>query len=105
MIKDRLDLLDCSGVDSHEEAVFAGDSVALGDLRDSRGRFRDLGDLPRCRLDAGEGGDRIAQRCGVDQEPVSGDDADLFQSLDAFDTMSAEVPHADRRVARGCAYP
>jgi hypothetical protein len=71
-------------VDLDQEAVFAGDPVALGNLGQLRGQFSDAGQLPGGRADPRERRHRQSQGRGADLHPVSGDDVGAFHALDSL---------------------
>src|SRR5919109_5151666 len=59
-VDELLEVLDVAHGRLHEEAVFAGDAVALDDLGRVAGELGDLVDLARRRADADHGGERVA---------------------------------------------
>jgi len=104
-VEGLLELFDGGGVELEQEAVFTGDAVALGDLRQRLGKFGDVGELSGGGADAGERGDGQSERGGVDLELVAGDDPGSFQALDPFGDRrcahadpSGQRGHADARV-------
>src|SRR4051812_24854307 len=83
-VDELLEVPDVAHVRLEEEAVLAGDAVALDDLR--RG-LRDLGDLrelARRRPDADDRGQRVAEGARVDLGAVAGDDAVGLEALHAL---------------------
>jgi hypothetical protein len=91
-------------VDLDEEAVLAGDPVALADLIHPTGQLGDPGQLARGGPDPDERGDRQAERGRVDLQAVAGDDAGPLQALDPLGNRRGGHPdspgeggHADPR--------
>ena len=67
-VEQRLEVGDGRGVHLHQEAVLAGDPVALADLGRAGGQVGDPWQLTGARADPHPGGDREADRRGVDVE-------------------------------------
>ena len=68
-------------VQLQEEAVLAGDAVALDDLRDLARDVPDPLELPARRGHPHDGGDRIADRARIDARVVARDHAEPLQTL------------------------
>jgi inner membrane transporter RhtA len=68
-----------SDVELHEEAVLAGDPVALDDLGRRARELGDLRQLARRRADAEDRGERVAERPRVDRGVVARDHAVVAQ--------------------------
>lgn len=83
-VEDLLEPVYLGDVNLHQEAVFAGDAVALDDLGSSLGEFDDAPKLAGSRTNANERGHRVAERPWIYVEPVSGDDPGLLQPLHAL---------------------
>src|SRR5262245_18504071 len=79
---------------ARDEAVVAGDAVALDDLRQLPQQLGDCRDLARRRADADTGRQGIAERRRIDLDREALDDAGLRQPLQPFG-------HARRRHAEG----
>jgi hypothetical protein len=91
-------------VDLDEEAVLAGDPVALADLVNPAGQLGDPGQLARRGPDPDERGDRQAERGRIDLQAVAGDHAGPFQALNSLGNRRGGHPdqpgqgrHADSR--------
>src|SRR5919198_335881 len=83
-VDDLLEVLDVAHRRLHEEAVLAGDAMALDDLGRLARELGDLGDLARRRADADHHGERIAERPRVDPGVVADDRAVALEPLDAL---------------------
>jgi hypothetical protein len=66
-------LLDRAQVHLEEEAVLAGDAMALGHLGDLGGELGDPLQLPGRRLDAHDRGQLVPERAGIDLGAVAGE--------------------------------
>jgi len=77
---------------SCDKAVFAGNAIALHDLRQSSQDLSDHLELSRNRPDAQPSRNRQAQSLRVDRQGIAFDHADFLQALDPFG-------HARRRQA------
>jgi hypothetical protein len=71
---------DGGDVNLQQEAVLAGDAVALADLREAGGQLGDLGKLPRPGPDPHPGGHRQPDGGGIDLQAVAADDPRLLQA-------------------------
>ena len=81
-VQHRLQRVDRRHVHLEQEAVLAGDPVALADLRGTGGQLGDPGQLARAGPDPDPGGQRQAERGRVDVEAVAADHAGLLQPGD-----------------------
>src|SRR3954451_20422973 len=79
-----LEMLDVADGGLHEEAVLAGDAMALDDLRGRARELAALGDLARRRADADHARERVAERARVDGGVVAGDHAVALEPLHAL---------------------
>src|SRR4051794_21188649 len=83
-VDELLQVLDVAHRRLHEEAVLAGDAVALHDLRRRARELGHLGDLTRRGPDADDRGERVAERPRVDLGVVAGDRAVALEPLHAL---------------------
>src|SRR5579863_4488020 len=65
-VQDRFEVVDRTQVNLHEEAVFAGDPVALGDVRHLAGDPGDEPQSPARRADPDDGADRVPEGARAD---------------------------------------
>src|SRR4051812_19229941 len=72
-VDDLLEVLDVAHVRGHDEAVLAGDPVALDDLGRAPRELRGAGELHRRRAQADERAERIAQSPRVDLGAIARD--------------------------------
>lgn len=70
-------------MDFDQEAVLAGDSVALADLGEALGQFCDLRELTWAGPYSDEGGHGVAEGRGIDVQAVATDHAALLQPAQA----------------------
>ena len=83
-VEDGFELLHGPEMELHEEAVFAGDPVALDDLRDLLGDLGDLVELARGGADANDRGERVADRLRVGRRVSLSPPAGPLEPLDAL---------------------
>src|SRR4051794_18523881 len=83
-VDDLLQVRDVAHRGLHEEAVLAGDAVALHDLGRVARELGHLGDLARGRPDPDHHRERVAERPGIDLGVVAGDRAVALEPLDAL---------------------
>ena len=101
-LEDAVEVGDVADLHAHEQAVLTGDLVALDDLGLP---VRDLlGDLPvpQGGPDADPGGDGVAERRGVDVEPVPPDHPEALEALHPLGDRRRRHPDAasERRHAQ-----
>jgi len=98
-----VEIVESLEIDLEDEAILAGDAIAFDDLRHRLGEFGDLGELPRHRANAHDGGDRVAERPRIDVETIALDDPRLLQALAAL--ANRRRRHADPPCQRRYADP
>src|SRR5581483_2371018 len=82
-------------MDLEDEAVLAGDTVALRDLRQALREVRDLGELPRRRAHAHEAADREPKRARLDGDTPA-KNASLLEALQPLAHGRCRHLHAPR---------
>src|SRR5215212_11188208 len=105
-VDELLQVLDVAHRRLHEEAVLAGDAVALDDLGRRARQVGDLVDLARGRADADHRRQRVAERARIHAGVVAGDNAVALEPLDALGDRGrretdppSELGEADAAVA------